>query len=196
FDRDDTRDRFLATISNHIAAKGDVEAAFRTTERIISAQLRDSANQNLFVFVKKSESAESVSKEGDDVVVTQPDKMQKDQLRRKRAAKTSKKSRITDQSDIKLTPRSETIFTASISDQPAKKDRLGFEPYVKAIADFLTNERTVPPLTLSIEGEWGSGKSSFMTQLEGVLRKHGNLTLQFNAWRHDKHEELWAAFAL
>ncbi len=93
-------------------------------------------------------------------------------------------------------PRIETIFTSSISDQPAKKDTLGFEPYVKAIADFLTNERTVPPLTLSIEGEWGSGKSSFMAQLQASLLERGNLTLQFNAWRHDKHEELWAAFAL
>lgn len=92
--------------------------------------------------------------------------------------------------------RNETIFPASVSDQPAKADALGFEPYVKAIADFLTNERTVPPLTLSVEGEWGCGKSSFMTQLEALLRERGQLTVEFNAWRHDKEDEVWAAFAL
>ncbi|MCK4796273.1 MAG: hypothetical protein KAT05_02765, partial [Spirochaetes bacterium] len=73
---------------------------------------------------------------------------------------------------------------------------MGFEPYVKAIADFLNHSSTEPPLTLSIEGEWGSGKSSFMLQLEETLRKRKELTVNFNAWRHDKEEALWAAFAL
>lgn len=92
--------------------------------------------------------------------------------------------------------RDETVFGSTVGDQPAREDSLGFEPYVKAVADFLTNPLTVPPLTISIEGDWGAGKSSFMAQLEDLLRARGNLTLQFNAWRHDKHEELWAAFAL
>jgi hypothetical protein len=92
--------------------------------------------------------------------------------------------------------RHETIFTSGITDQPATHDALGFEPYVKAIADFLTHEHTQAPLTLSIEGEWGSGKSSFMSQLKDLLSKRGNLTVEFNAWRHDKADELWAAFAL
>lgn len=83
-----------------------------------------------------------------------------------------------------------------MGDQPAQDDALGFEPYVKAMADFLTNPLTIPPLTISIEGDWGTGKSSFMTQLEQLLLERGSLTIRFNAWRHDKHEELWAAFAL
>ncbi|HEV7683344.1 MAG TPA: P-loop NTPase fold protein [Pyrinomonadaceae bacterium] len=93
-------------------------------------------------------------------------------------------------------PRNESVPTWTISDQCTKNDTLGFAPYVRAIADFLTNERTIPPLTLSIEGEWGVGKSSFMLQLKDLLEERDNLTLEFNAWRHDKHEELWAAFAL
>jgi hypothetical protein len=59
-----------------------------------------------------------------------------------------------------------TFPRASTSDQPAAKDELGFEPYVEAVAAFLKNDGTQPPLTLSIEGEWGSGKSSFMRQLQ------------------------------
>jgi WD40 repeat protein len=68
-------------------------------------------------------------------------------------------------------PDEESILSASVSDQPTPLDNLGFAPYVRALARFLTDERTQPPLTLSIEGEWGCGKSSFMLQLEDELRR-------------------------
>ena len=63
-------------------------------------------------------------------------------------------------------PKEVSISGTSVSDQAASKDSLGFDPYVIAIADFLTESETKPPLTLSVEGAWGSGKSSFMKQLE------------------------------
>jgi KAP family P-loop domain len=89
------------------------------------------------------------------------------------------------------------VLDANVGDQPTPEDTLGFEPYVKAIANFLTNEVTKPPLTLSIEGEWGSGKSSFMLQLQQELRADGSgIVLDFNAWRYDKDEAMWASFAL
>jgi hypothetical protein len=92
----------------------------------------------------------------------------------------------------------ESVLTASLGDQPTSLDHLGFTPYVEAVAEFLTNENTEPPLTLSVEGEWGSGKSSFLKQLETEIKKKqsGALIVEFNAWRHDKEEALWAAFAL
>lgn len=99
--------------------------------------------------------------------------------------------------------RRESISASNISDQATELDRLGFAPYVEAIAAFLSNEATQPPLTLSIEGEWGSGKSSFMRQLheelEQIEQRDGkpiSRKVWFNAWRHDKVEALWAAFAL
>ena len=115
------------------------------------------------------------------------------------------------------------VRSTSVSDAPAREDSLGFAPYVQALAHFLTHRNTVPPLTLSVEGEWGSGKSSFMLQLESEIRsldgggttraagtpwwrrlppvfrpfrEPGALTVWFNPWRHDKEEALWAAFAL
>jgi hypothetical protein len=120
----------------------------------------------------------------------------------------------------------DSIEISSIGDTPASRDSLGFEPYVQAIARFLLSPDTKPPLTFSIEGEWGSGKSSFMLQLSqaldaGALRRRLTLAwnmanpersrlrrlwdalyerrqirVQFNPWRHDKEESLWAAFAL
>ena len=107
-------------------------------------------------------------------------------------------------------PRRESDFyqTVNVPDSATARDTLGFEPYVQALATFLTNPRTRGPLTISIEGEWGSGKSSFMLQLRDALApavKAWNKTssrsdeapviVEFNAWRHDKSEELWAAFA-
>ena len=95
-----------------------------------------------------------------------------------------------------MSSSAESVRNVGISDQSTGDDYLGFEPYVTAIAEFLLNEETKPPLTLSIEGEWGSGKSSFMKQLDKYLRKKGQRTVWFNAWRHDKAEAVWAAFAL
>lgn len=108
----------------------------------------------------------------------------------------------------------ESILPANVGDQAAEQDALGFEPYVRALAEFLTDPRTRPPLTLSVEGEWGSGKTSFMLQLKGALgearkkratsaavsrrrlRNDPPLTVWFNAWRHDQAREMWAAFAV
>jgi KAP family P-loop domain len=91
---------------------------------------------------------------------------------------------------------SASVSPNSVSDQPSRVDTLGFKPYVEAVAVFLNHPGTHPPLTMSVEGAWGSGKSSFMLQLEDRIRAKGGKTVWFNAWRHDKEDELWAAFAL
>jgi KAP family P-loop domain len=99
-------------------------------------------------------------------------------------------------------PRIETVAGFSIRDTATNIDHLGFKPYVEAVAAFLTHEETKPPITMSVEGEWGSGKSSFMLMLEGAIGEHYEKLkkqakiVRFNAWRYDKDEALWAAFAL
>lgn len=72
----------------------------------------------------------------------------------------------------------ESVLGASTSDQPTADDTLGFGPYVKALAKFLAHTRTTPPLTMSVEGEWGSGKSSFMLQLDAELLKRNRERLK------------------
>jgi len=83
-------------------------------------------------------------------------------------------------------------------DQPAstRNDSLGFRPYVDAVYSFVINPETEAPFTLAIEGDWGVGKSSFMLQLQELLNDNGYRTIKFNAWRHDKVEGMWAAFAI
>ena len=83
-------------------------------------------------------------------------------------------------------------------DRAASNDTLGFEPFVTAVYEHLNDAHSRPPLTLSVEGEWGSGKSSFMLQLRRTIeeRSPSNYVVWFNAWRHDKDESVWAAFAV
>jgi hypothetical protein len=109
---------------------------------------------------------------------------------------------------------------SSVSDQSTRFDKLGFRPYVDAVAAFLVHSDTIPPITMSVEGEWGTGKSSFMRQLKDELERERSavevaigtdsivgkagedhataksLTFWFNAWRHDKQDAMWATFAL
>lgn len=108
--------------------------------------------------------------------------------RMKQEVKTSGKARGT----------TEEVYMSHscVRDVAAVEDTLGFTPYVEAVADFLTEPRTEAPLTLSIEGEWGSGKSSFMLQLEKKLEAKGGLIVKFSPWRHDNEDSVWAAFAL
>jgi len=87
------------------------------------------------------------------------------------------------------------VASSGVADEASEVDSLGFAPYVSAVAEFLRHPETPAPLTMSIEGPWGSGKSSFMRQLEAQLKPQFR-TVRFNAWRHEKAEELWAAFAL
>lgn len=81
-------------------------------------------------------------------------------------------------------------------------DALGRKKIARSIAVMLMDHRTEPPLTMSIEAEWGVGKSSFMRQLEAELATMTDakgllpLTVWFNPWMHEKSEAMWASFAL
>lgn len=77
------------------------------------------------------------------------------------------------------------------SDRPAHRDFLDREIYVAAIAALITNRETETPLTIGIYGPWGSGKSSFLTQLADLLAKHKNVAM-FNPWRLSGGGEVWA----
>lgn len=48
-----------------------------------------------------------------------------------------------------------------------KADEFGIEKYVYALRDFIRGSGT--PMTIALQGEWGSGKSSFMQVLESIL---------------------------
>ena len=60
----------------------------------------------------------------------------------------------------------------ALNDKPlddVDKDALGFRDYVFALRDFIASQSTTTPLTISINGAWGSGKSSLMRMLQKQL---------------------------
>lgn len=61
------------------------------------------------------------------------------------------------------------VPTRLSTDKPTKRDSLGFLVYAKAIAQFLVDAESKPPLTISIQAPWGGGKTSMMLMLEDEL---------------------------
>jgi hypothetical protein len=58
------------------------------------------------------------------------------------------------------------------TDRPVQRvadDRLGFGDYARALKNFIASQETTTPLTIGIEGAWGSGKSSLMSMLQDLL---------------------------
>lgn len=58
----------------------------------------------------------------------------------------------------------------NIIDAPLKNtngDRLNTRKYVEGLAEYLS--KSAMPTTVAIQGQWGSGKTSFMNQLRGIL---------------------------
>jgi hypothetical protein len=58
------------------------------------------------------------------------------------------------------------------TDRWTLNDTLGYQAYAHAIARFMTQERTVPPLTISIQAPWGGGKTSLMRMIQNELDPH------------------------
>ena len=88
---------------------------------------------------------------------------------------------------------------ALASDVPAAEDQLGLERHFTALARLLLHHET-GRLTLAVEGDWGTGKSSFMLFLENhmvetVLARRGPLrfvteTKQTLQAAKDEHDDL------
>ena len=59
---------------------------------------------------------------------------------------------------------------SNIADIPCKngEDYLGVDSYIQALTEFIQNAAT--PMTIALQGEWGSGKTSLMQMLEENLR--------------------------
>jgi len=88
------------------------------------------------------------------------------------------------------------VSPRSFSAAPSPKDKLGFGVYVDALAEFLLHENTKPPSTVFIEGDWGSGKTTFMRLLRDRPKTSSANVVWFKPWRRDKEESPWGAFAM
>lgn len=60
----------------------------------------------------------------------------------------------------------------AVTDTPIEsliEDKLGFDVYVRALRDFIISQDTTTPLTIGIDGRWGTGKTSLMRMLKKEL---------------------------
>lgn len=88
------------------------------------------------------------------------------------------------------------IADKAISDkplEPGQPDALELGKIAAGLSLFLRNPNTVPPLVIAVNGKWGSGKSSLMNLLQADLQREGSRPVWFNAWHHQKEEQLLAA---
>ncbi len=69
----------------------------------------------------------------------------------------------------------------SLIDEPAHEDRFGIDGYIKGISDFLCKCDT--PLTMSVQGDWGTGKTSIMSMIRKDLEGKHIKTVWFNTWQ-------------
>jgi len=93
-------------------------------------------------------------------------------------------------------------------DSPAGEDTLGYKPIVDALARMILHKKTLKPITIGIHGEWGTGKSSILLQLENELDRLVNsssidyshssrkrvLHVKFDAWLHDVNSNMLGVF--
>lgn len=72
-------------------------------------------------------------------------------------------------------------------DEPAVKDEFGIDSYIDGLAEFIEECNT--PLTLSIQGAWGTGKTSIMNLVREKLKKDNDekservIPIWFNTWQ-------------
>jgi hypothetical protein len=110
-----------------------------------------------------------------------------------------------------LTPQN-VLLAGAISDGVSRdaRDLLDIEKEVRTIAHVLASKRVAPPLSLGLFGDWGTGKTFFITKLQAYisdiaghfakLEKQQDqisewctrvVQIEFNAW-HYSDSNLWA----
>lgn len=88
------------------------------------------------------------------------------------------------------------------ADRPLDKNQLAegdMKQAITAIADVIGNRNTPLPMTIAINGAWGSGKSSIMNCIRQMLEENKDqrfITTWFNAWHQESESSLLNAFLL
>ena len=82
------------------------------------------------------------------------------------------------------------MIKSSITDSPrdvsiGELDNFGIEPFENGLTKFINNSNT--PITIALQGEWGSGKTSLMNSLKKNLSDSDNSkyhSVWLNTWEY------------
>ena len=72
------------------------------------------------------------------------------------------------------------IKKIGLTDSPANIDQFSIENYIEGLRDFILNCET--PMTISIQGSWGSGKTSIMNMVKNRIEDNV-IPVFFNTWQ-------------
>ena len=72
-----------------------------------------------------------------------------------------------------------------ITDSPAEEDEFGISHYIDGLSKFILNCDT--PMTISIQGSWGSGKTSIMRMVQNRIQDKV-LPVFFNTWQFSQFD--------
>jgi KAP-like P-loop domain-containing protein len=75
-----------------------------------------------------------------------------------------------------------------LTDGPADQDHLGIESYYVGLADFI--EGCPTPMTVALQGDWGTGKTSAMKMVQDLLEQGSRTTkiVEFNTWQYSQFD--------
>ncbi|UTH14177.1 KAP family P-loop NTPase fold protein [Macrococcus equipercicus] len=69
----------------------------------------------------------------------------------------------------------------------SKHDKFEIIPYVEALGEFI--EYCETPITIALQGGWGTGKTSFINFIDNYLRENNRdkiITFKFNTWQYSQ----------
>ena len=71
-----------------------------------------------------------------------------------------------------------------INDEPTENDLLENDVYAEGLYNFILKCST--PMSIAIQGDWGSGKTSLLNSIESKLKKSGIEPVFINTWRYSQ----------
>src|SRR5262245_21374497 len=74
-----------------------------------------------------------------------------------------------------------------------ENDTFGREHLGKGLTNLVTS--VADPLVIAVDGQWGSGKTTFLKMWAGELRKAGFGVVYFDAFENDYAEDAFTAIA-
>lgn len=112
-----------------------------------------------------------------------------------RTGDLSQKYDLSEQSARKIAQMLNEPKTDILNDLPTYEDAFGFKILVRTISNIAIAQSTRTPLTICVDGEWGSGKTSFLKMVEAQAKILGLNCIWLNAWKLDNAEQFFLAIA-
>ena len=93
--------------------------------------------------------------------------------------------KISNKQSVDLSTK-QTVKHIGQPDEPAMEDEFEIRDYIGGLAAFIVECNT--PLTISIQGSWGTGKTSIMNLVNNELKKNNEngetvIPIWFNTWQ-------------